>query len=191
MTHGWGVGLNCQERNGVGRQPHAQFSRQRGAPTGDMESAASSSRSNLGGHALIWTKPNPGVSLPHLRKRSEWVALSRPGPEHVGSQFGPRGPLWRAGGLPMTRRDQRAFAICLDGGDPGAQSCCPRSARDDGLTDPGNGPDAVRYARSPAPSTGVRSRAAMRFLCLEVRGGNSASSCAASTDKMVGMCGRW
>jgi hypothetical protein len=34
----------------------------------------------------------PGVSLPHLRKRSEWVALSRPGPEHVGPRFGPRGP---------------------------------------------------------------------------------------------------
>ena len=30
--------------------------------------------------------------LPHLRKRSEWVALSRPGPEYVGPRFGPRGP---------------------------------------------------------------------------------------------------
>jgi hypothetical protein len=50
----------------------------------------------------------------------------------------------------MTLRDQRAFAICLGGCDPGAQSCCPRSARDDGLTDPDNGPDAVRHARSPA-----------------------------------------
>ena len=27
----------------------------------------------------------------------------------------------------MTLRDQRAFAICLGGCDPGAQSCCPRS----------------------------------------------------------------
>ena len=62
----------------------------------------------------------------------------------------------------MTLRDQRAFAICLGGCDPGAQSCCPRSARDDGLTDPDNGPDAVRHARSPARLPGVRSRAAMR-----------------------------
>jgi hypothetical protein len=92
----------------------------------------------------------PGVSVPHLRKRSEWVALSRPGSEHVGPRFGPRGPLWRGGGLPMTLRDQRAFAICLGGCGPGAQSCCPRSARDDELTDPDNGPDAVRHARSPA-----------------------------------------
>jgi hypothetical protein len=91
----------------------------------------------------------PGVSLPYLCKRSEWVALSRPGPEHVGPRFGPRGPLWRGGGLPMTLRDQRVFARCLGGCDPGAQSCCPRSARDDGLTDPDNGPDAVRHARSP------------------------------------------
>jgi hypothetical protein len=77
----------------------------------------------------------PGVSLPHLRKSSEWVALSRPGPEHVG----PRGPLWRGGRLPMTLRDQRAFAICLGGCDPGAQSSCPRSARDDGLRTPTTG----------------------------------------------------
>lgn len=34
----------------------------------------------------------PGVSLPHLRERSEWVALSRPGPEYVGPRFGPRSP---------------------------------------------------------------------------------------------------
>jgi hypothetical protein len=57
----------------------------------------------------------------------------------------------------MTLRDQRAFGICLGGCDPGAQSCCPRSARDDGLTDPDNGPDAVRHARSPARLPGVRS----------------------------------
>ena len=91
----------------------------------------------------------------------------------------------------MTLRDQRAFGICLGGCDPGAQSCCPRSARDDGLTDPDNGPDAVRHARSPARLPGVRSRAAMRSPCSEVSGGNSPSSCAASTDKMVAMCGRW
>ena len=54
----------------------------------------------------------------------------------------------------MTLRDQRAFAICLGGCDPGSQSCCPRSARDDGLTDPDNGPDAVRHARSPADYRG-------------------------------------
>jgi hypothetical protein len=46
----------------------------------------------------------------------------------------------------MTLRDQRAFAICLGGCDPGAQSCCPRSARDDELANPDNGPDAVRHA---------------------------------------------
>ena len=38
---------------------------------------------------------------------------------------------------------------------------------------------------------GVRSRAAMRSPSSEVNGGNSPSSCAASTDKMVAMCGRW
>jgi hypothetical protein len=31
----------------------------------------------------------------------------------------------------------------------------------------------------------------MRSPCSEVSGGNSPSSCAASTDKMVAMCGRW
>jgi hypothetical protein len=67
----------------------------------------------------------------------------------------------------MTLRDQRAFAIRLGGCDPGAQSCCPRSARNDGLTDPDNGPDAVRHARSPARLPGVRSRAAMRLPCSE------------------------
>src|SRR5918997_7218730 len=69
----------------------------------------------------------PGVSLPHLRKGSEWVALSRPGPEHVGPRFGPHDPLWRGGGLPMTLRDQRAFAICLGGCDP-ALSLAVRAA---------------------------------------------------------------
>jgi hypothetical protein len=39
----------------------------------------------------------------------------------------------------MTLRDQRVFVICLGGCDSGAQSCCPRGARDDGLTDPDNG----------------------------------------------------
>jgi hypothetical protein len=91
----------------------------------------------------------------------------------------------------MTLRDQRAFAICLGGCDPGAQSCCPRSTRDDGLTDPDNGPDAVRHA-SRLP--GYRGCAAERRCgppVSKVSGGNSPSSCAASTDKMVAMCGRW
>ena len=48
----------------------------------------------------------------------------------------------------MTLPDQRAFAIRLDGCYPGAQSCCPRSAWDDRLTDPDNGPDAVRQRMS-------------------------------------------
>jgi hypothetical protein len=91
----------------------------------------------------------------------------------------------------MTLQDQRAFAICLGGYDPGAQSCCPCSARDDGLTDPNDGPEAVRPPRSPARLPEVRSRAAMRSPCSEVSSGNSPSSCAESTDKMVAMCGRW
>jgi len=33
----------------------------------------------------------PGASLPHLRRRSERVALSQLEPEHVGPRFGPRG----------------------------------------------------------------------------------------------------
>jgi hypothetical protein len=89
----------------------------------------------------------------------------------------------------MTLPDQRAFAICLGGCDPGAQSCCPRSARDDGLTDPDKEPDALRHARSPARLPGLCSRAAMRSPCSEVSGGNLPSSCAASTDKMVACVG--
>jgi hypothetical protein len=42
----------------------------------------------------------PGVSLPHLRKGSEWVALSRPGPEHVGPRFGPHDPSGEEEGYP-------------------------------------------------------------------------------------------
>ena len=92
----------------------------------------------------------------------------------------------------MTLRDQRAFAIRLGGCDPALSlACCPSSARDDGITDPDNGPDAVRHVRSPARLPGVRSRAAMQPPYSEVSGGNSPSSCAASTDKMVAMCGRW
>ena len=91
----------------------------------------------------------------------------------------------------MTLRGQRAFAIFLGGCNPGAQSCWPRSAHDDGLTDPDNGPDAVRHARSPARLPGARSRAAMRSPSSEVSSENSPSSCAASTDKMVAIYGRW
>jgi hypothetical protein len=90
----------------------------------------------------------------------------------------------------MTLKTNESSRYCLGGCDPGAQSCCPRSARDDGLTDPDNGPHAVRDARSPARLPRVRSRAALRSLCSEVSGGNSPSSCAASTDKMVAMCGQ-
>ena len=39
----------------------------------------------------------------------------------------------------MTFEINKRIAICLGGYDPGAQSCCPRSARDDGLTDPDTG----------------------------------------------------
>jgi beta-glucosidase len=53
---------------------------------------------HFGAKQSRWTCPDlgeakPGVSLPHLRERSEWVALSRPGPEHVGPRFGPPWPL--------------------------------------------------------------------------------------------------
>jgi hypothetical protein len=54
-----------------------------------------------------------------------------------------------------------------------------------------NGPNAVRHARSPARLPGVRNRAVMRSPRSEVSSGNSPSSCAVSTDKMVAMCGRW
>jgi hypothetical protein len=91
----------------------------------------------------------------------------------------------------MTLRDQRAFAICLGGCDPGAQSCCPRSARDDGLTDADNGPDAVRHARSPARLPGVRSRAAMRSPCFEGQRRELTVIVRRIHDKMVAMCGRW
>jgi hypothetical protein len=92
----------------------------------------------------------------------------------------------------MTLRDQRAFAICLDGCDPGAQSCCPRSARDDRLTDPDCQTGLMRSVMpGRLPDYLGCAAAAMRSPCSEVSGGNSPSSCAASTDKMVAMCGRW
>ena len=39
----------------------------------------------------------------------------------------------------MTFEINKRIAICLGGCNPGAQSCCPRSAHDDGLTDPDTG----------------------------------------------------
>jgi hypothetical protein len=91
----------------------------------------------------------------------------------------------------MTLWRSTSLRIFLDGCDPGAQSCCPRSARDDALTDPDNGPDAVLM---PGRLPDYRGAAAERRCgpsCSEVSGGNSPLSCAASTDKMVVMCGRW
>ena len=54
--------------------------------------------------------------------------------------------------------------------------------RDDGLTDPNNGPDAVRHARSPADYRGCAAERRCGPPVSEVSGGNSPSSCAASTD---------
>jgi hypothetical protein len=91
----------------------------------------------------------------------------------------------------MTLRDQRAFAICLGGCDPGAQSCCPRSARDDGLTDPDNGPDAVRHAKSPARLPGGAQQSGDAVPLFGGQWRELTVIVHRITDKMVAMCGRW
>src|SRR5215471_19060535 len=48
-------------------------------------------------------KAEPGVPHPHMRKRSERVALSRPGLEHIGPRSGPHGP---SGGRGTTHANQ-------------------------------------------------------------------------------------
>jgi hypothetical protein len=60
----------------------------------NRRSTASSSRSNPGGHALIWAKPNRGSLFLTCANALSGVALSRPGPEHVGPRFWASG--WRA-----------------------------------------------------------------------------------------------
>jgi hypothetical protein len=53
-----------------------------------------------------------GAIGPHLRKRSEWVALSQPVPEHVGPVLAPVAP--QAGeGLPMPIKVDEDF-MCLE-----------------------------------------------------------------------------